>query len=311
MNVSEHSSIARVAEQLKSEWGEERVLREEPMSRHTTFQAGGPAAVFAEPATEEALAAGIAMCRREEVPCFVLGRGSNLLVGDLGYPGVIFHIGEDFAGMSVEGERIEAGAGVLLSALARFARLHGLSGLEFAGGIPGTLGGALFMNAGAYGGEMKDVVTEVRVLLPDGTFRWLPAGELDLAYRSSRLQKEGMIALAARMTLKPGDPEVIQETMNDLAQKRRSKQPLEHPSAGSTFKRPEGYFAGKLIQDAGLAGYRVGGACVSPKHCGFVVNDQGGTAADILAVCRDVQAKVQEQFGVTLEMEIRCLGDFT
>ena len=298
------------AEELRREWGSGEILLQEPMSRHTTFQTGGPAAVFAEPQTAEQLAAGIRICREREIPWFVLGRGSNLLVSDSGYEGVIFHIGEAFAHLERRENVIEAGAGVLLSALARYARMQELSGLEFAGGIPGTLGGALFMNAGAYGGEMKDVVKEALIMTEDGLCRWVPTEELGLGYRTSRIQREGLIALAARIALTPGNPEEIQRQMNELAEKRRSRQPIEYPSAGSTFKRPEGYYAGKLIQDAGLAGYQVGGACVSEKHCGFVINRDHASSADILAVCGAVRERVKDQFGVELEMEVRCLGDF-
>lgn len=287
------------------------VVREhEPMSLHTTFQVGGPADFFIEPESPAVLAEMLDVCREEEIPFVILGRGSNVLVGDGGYRGVIFHIGDAMSRIRREGCEIIAEAGVTLSALARFARLNSLSGLEFAGGIPGSLGGALFMNAGAYGGEMRDVVREALILTESGEARWIPAEELALGYRTSRIQTEGLIALAARMELVPGDPEEIQERMADFARRRRSKQPLEYPSAGSTFERPPGYFAGKLIEDAGLAGYAVGGACVSEKHCGFVINRDRATAADILAVCRDVAAEVERQTGVALEMEVRCLGEF-
>ena len=279
----------------------------EPMKKHTTFQAGGEAALFAEPESAEALAELIRRCREAEAPFAVIGRGSNLLVLDEGYAGAVLHIGEAMSRILVSGTRIEAQAGAQLSALARAALQNSLTGLEFAAGIPGSLGGALVMNAGAYGGEMKNVVKEVRVLKQDGSICSLPVEEMEMGYRTSRLQREGWIALGAVLELTPGDPEVIRATMNDLAERRRSKQPLEYPSAGSTFKRPEGYFAGKLIQDAGLAGYAVGGACVSEKHCGFVVNKGNASASDILAVCRHAEEEVLRQFGVRLEMEVKIL----
>ncbi|MCD8078597.1 MAG: UDP-N-acetylmuramate dehydrogenase [Lachnospiraceae bacterium] len=295
---------------LRTAAGDSAVREQEPMSLHTTFQVGGPADFFIEPESPAALAEMLDICREEGIPFVVLGRGSNVLVGDGGYRGVIFHIGDALSRIRREGCEIVAEAGITLSALARFARQEGLSGLEFAGGIPGSLGGALFMNAGAYGGEMRDVVREVLILTEIGEARWMPAEELALGYRTSRLQTEGLIALAARMELVPGDSEEIQERMADFAKRRRSKQPLEYPSAGSTFKRPPGYFAGKLIEDAGLAGYAVGGACVSEKHCGFVINRDHATAAEILQVCRDVAAEVERQTGVVLELEVRCLGEF-
>ena len=280
----------------------------EPMSAHTTFQTGGPADIFAEPSSEAELAQMMADCRERGIPFFVLGRGSNVLVSDDGYRGVILHIGESFARMERRDTQILAGAGVTLLSLSRFAWKEGLTGLEFAGGIPGTLGGALFMNAGAYGGEMKDVVQEVRALRPDGTICLLTADELEMGYRTSRIQREGWTALSAMIRLEEGDPEAIGARMRELAEKRRSRQPLEYPSAGSTFKRPPGYFAGKLIQDAGLSGYTAGGACVSSKHCGFVVNQGRASSSDVLAVCRHVKETVLQTFGVELELEIRLLG---
>ena len=298
------------AKKITDKAGSCRLLLDEPMALHTTFRAGGPAAVFAEPENGEQLRDILFLCREDGIPCTVIGRGSNLLVGDRGYQGVIIHIGDAMSSIRVDGCRIEAEAGCLLSTLARTARDHSLTGLEFAAGIPGSLGGALVMNAGAYGGEMKDVLREALILDRTGELRWMPAEELDLGYRTSRLQKEEMVGLAARLELLPGDPEAITACMNDLAEKRRSKQPLEYPSAGSTFKRPEGHFAGKLIQDAGLSGYTTGGACVSEKHCGFVINKDHGTAADILAVCRHVEEEVERQTGIRLEMEVRLLGDF-
>lgn len=286
------------------------VRTDEPMRRHTTFQTGGPADYYIEPESGADLARLVRTCREHGIPCTVIGRGSNLLVSDAGIRGAVLRIGEPMAYCDVEGTRVEAGAGLSLAALAKAACTAGLTGLEFAAGIPGSLGGAIVMNAGAYGGEMKDVVTAVEVLTPEGEEIWLPAGSLEFGYRTSAVPREGWLVLAAEFSLAEGDPAEIREKMADLAGRRKSKQPLEYPSAGSTFKRPEGYFAGKLIQDAGLSGYTVGGACVSEKHCGFVINRKDATTSDVLAVCRHVTETVQERFGVTLEMEVKLLGEF-
>lgn len=287
---------------------------EESMRMHTTFQVGGPADYFIEVDSAEKISSVRKLCREQGVPCYVIGKGSNLLVGDNGIRGVVLHIGDGMSDCRVLKSNchynMEAEAGITLAALARTACAAGLQGLEFAAGIPGSLGGAVYMNAGAYSGEMKDVLTEVQVMTPDGEIAWIPAEEMRFGYRTSRASEDGLIVLAARFALKTGDPAAIRERMVELAGKRRSKQPLEYPSAGSTFKRPEGYFAGKLIQDAGLAGYTVGGAQVSEKHCGFVINKDGASAADILKLCKDVQAIVHEKYGVDLEMEVKCLGEF-
>ncbi len=307
--MTEREQTARCLMRLQAV--EKSTVREaEPMSLHTTFRVGGPADLFAEPGSPEALAEMIRICKEEGVPWTVVGRGSNLLVGDRGYRGAVLHIGESLSRVSRNGDVLCAQAGISLSSLAQFAASESLTGLEFAAGIPGSLGGGLAMNAGAYGGELKDAVRAVLVLDADGEKRWLPAGELEMGYRTSRIQREGFIALAARLALAPGDPEQIRQRMADLAERRRSRQPLEYPSAGSTFKRPEGYFAGKLIEEAGLSGYTVGGACVSTKHCGFVISRDHASAADILAVCRHVTEEVRRQTGVTLEMEVKCLGEF-
>lgn len=280
------------------------------MRLHTTFQVGGPAALWAEPRSREDLAALAACCRREQIPWTVVGKGSNLLVGDRGYAGVILHVGDLLSSCQVVGDKIRAEAGISLPLLARNACAAGLSGLEFAAGIPGSLGGAVFMNAGAYGGEIRDVLERVQILDPGGCLRWIPAEEMELGYRKSAAQTRGYVVTAAEFRLTPGDPEEIRRQMADLLARRREKQPLEYPSAGSTFKRPAGFFAGKLIQDAGLAGFSVGGAQVSEKHCGFVINRGGATAAEIRDLCRQVADRVRTQFGVELEMEVRCLGDF-
>lgn len=283
----------------------------EPMSAHTTFRVGGPADWFVSPASLEELAAVTALCRKEQIPFYILGNGSNLLVGDGGFRGVMIQMmGNGWNRISVEGVCVRAGAGTLLSKVARRALEGNLTGLEFAAGIPGTIGGACVMNAGAYGGELCQVLKSARVLTRDGQIKTVSSEELELGYRTSSIPRQQWVVLEAELSLTPGDPAEIQQTMNEFALRRREKQPLEYPSAGSTFKRPEGYFAGKLIQDAGLGGFTVGGAQVSEKHCGFVINKGGATAADILSLCRQVQEKVREKSGVTLEMEVKRLGEF-
>lgn len=297
-------------EQLNGLIRQGRVLSGEAMSSHTTFRVGGPADYYAEPETEEELAGVLELCRTKQVPYMILGNGSNLLVGDRGYRGVMIALGKHWSEVVVEGSVIRAGAAAMLSAAARQALKQELTGLEFASGIPGTVGGAVFMNAGAYGSEMVQVLRTVTVMTADGSIRTLPAGELELGYRTSCIGRKGYIVLEAELELKKGEAEAIRSRMEELAVQRRTKQPLEFPSAGSTFKRPEGYFAGKLIQDAGLRGFSVGGAQVSEKHCGFVINRGDATAADILELCRQVQHMVKEQSGVDLELEVRTVGDF-
>jgi len=290
--------------------GEEKVRISEPMNRHTTFRIGGPADYFLLPSTAEEVKKILEICKEKELPYFILGNGSNLLVSDEGYCGVIIQLYRNYGGITVEGTNIRAGAGALLSQIASAAKNASLTGFEFAGGIPGTLGGAVVMNAGAYGGEMKDVLKEVTVMTEQGEIMTIPAEKLEMGYRTSLVKKAGYLVLEAVISLKVGDVEEIKAIMKDLTEKRVSKQPLEYPSAGSTFKRPEGYFAGKLIMDAGLRGYQVGGAQVSEKHCGFVINKGNATAADVCGLMKDVQEKVQEQFGVTLEPEVKFLGEF-
>ena len=290
--------------------GEERVRTDEPMKSHTTFRVGGPADFFVTPETSEEVRAVIDMCRSEEIDCHIIGNGSNLLVSDRGVRGVVVQIAKAMNKIESNGEQIRAQAGALLSEVAAHALKDGLAGFEFAAGIPGTLGGACVMNAGAYGGEMKDVLYEVTVLTPQGEFLVLKEDELELGYRTSVVARKGYIVLEAVIRLKKGDEEEIRRQMEDLRDRRISKQPLEYPSAGSTFKRPEGYFAGKLIQDAGLRGYTFGGAQVSEKHCGFVINRGDATAAEVAELMRRVADKVEEQFKVRLEPEVKRLGDF-
>lgn len=302
--------MGNLGDKLSQVLAPERIRMDEPMSRHTTFKVGGPADLFVEPETAQELGGVLQLCRQEQVPFYILGNGSNLLVGDKGYRGAMVALGRRFGAVSVEGVTLRAGAGALLSAAARQALAHALTGLEFAAGIPGTVGGAVVMNAGAYGSEMSAVLVSVTVLAEDGTVRTIPASELELGYRTSCILRKGYVVLEAEMRLQPGAAEDIKARMDDLARQRREKQPLEYPSAGSTFKRPEGYFAGKLIQDAGLRGFAVGGAQVSEKHCGFVINRGDASASDILNLCREVQARVKQQFDVELELEVKLLGEF-
>lgn len=292
------------------EFGSDRVLLEEPMKRHTTFRIGGPAEVFVMPGNLEEVQRILEICRTEDLPYFILGNGSNLLVSDKGYQGVVVQLYRNFGQIKVEDGRIHAQAGALLSGIAAAAREASLTGFEFAGGIPGTLGGAVVMNAGAYGGEMKDVLKEVTVLTPEGGVLTLQADELHMGYRTSVIKEAGYIVLEAVISLEKGDQEEIRSRMQELAGMRTSKQPLSYPSAGSTFKRPEGYFAGKLIMDSGLRGYQVGGAQVSEKHCGFVINTGNATAKDVTTLMSDVQRIVMEKFGVKLEPEVKFLGEF-
>lgn len=290
--------------------GEKNASADEVMSAHTTFRVGGPADYFASPSDVDQVAGLIELCRKCEIPYFVLGNGSNLLVSDVGYRGMIINIMDNMNGITVDGDVITAQAGAKLVRVSRLARDNSLTGLEFASGIPGTIGGAVYMNAGAYGGEMKDVVTSVKVMDADGHIYDMSSDELDFSYRHSAVETEGLIVLEVTMKLAAGVQQDIDDRMKELSDSRRTKQPLEYPSAGSTFKRPEGYFAGKLIMDAGLRGYSVGGAQVSEKHCGFVVNRGGATAADVTGLIRDVQKKVMDHFGVMLEPEVKMLGDF-
>ncbi len=290
--------------------GNECVLCGEPMSRHTTFRIGGPADYYVSPGTPEALAAVVGYCRKEQIPFYIIGNGSNLLVGDGGYRGVMIQVYKNMNGIRVEREMIHAQAGAMLSVIAKRALEQGLTGMESVSGIPGTLGGAVVMNAGAYGGEMKDIVRQVTLLDRDGVIRTVSGEEMEFGYRTSCIMREKAIVLEAALKLAHGDCAAIRERMEELKEMRVGKQPLDLPSAGSTFKRPEGYFAGKLIMDAGLRGFAVGGAQVSEKHCGFVVNRGGATAADVRELMRQVQERVQAQFGVWLEPEVRMLGEF-
>lgn len=299
-----------IKEKFCREFGTERVLFEEPMKRHTTFRIGGPAEVFCMPENFTEVRKILEICKEEKLPYFILGNGSNLLVSDKGYRGVVIQLDRNYGGIRVENTEIYASAGALLSAIAATARKAALTGFEFAGGIPGTLGGAVVMNAGAYGGEMKDVLQKVRVMAQNGEIFDIPVEDLEMGYRTSVIKTAGYIVLEAVLSLKKGDIDEIKALTRKLSEQRISKQPLEYPSAGSTFKRPEGYFAGKLIMDSGLRGYRVGGAQVSEKHCGFVINVGDATAEDVRMLMKNVTETVYEKFGVTLEPEVKFLGEF-
>ena len=289
---------------------EKRVFQDEPMKAHTTFRVGGPADYFVCPKCNSEVEKLVSLCQEVGMPYYILGNGSNLLVGDKGYRGTVIQIYKEMNDIQVQGEHIYMEAGALLSRIGSIALEAELTGFEFAAGIPGTMGGAVVMNAGAYGGEMKDVLESVTVLTPNGEILVLKNEELELGYRTSIIAKKDYVVLSAIIKLNYGNKEAIREKMNELKIQRTTKQPLEYPSAGSTFKRPTGYFAGKLIQDAGLRGFQVGGAQVSEKHCGFVINKDNATAADIVELMNQVSAIVKEKFGVELEPEVKRLGEF-
>ena len=286
----------------------EQLLRSEPMSRHTTFRVGGPADAMYFPANEEQLCAALRAAEEYSVPTLIVGNGSNMLVRDGGIRGLVIVLGERFAAIDVQENVLCAQAGASMARVASAALAAGLTGLEFISGIPGTLGGGCAMNAGAYGGQLSDVLVEARVWL-DGKVHTLSLDEMEMGYRTTMPLKKGGIVLSAKFRLQKGEPEAIRERMNDLNARRREKQPLNYPSAGSTFKRPEGYFAGALIEQAGLKGLTVGGAQVSEKHAGFVINRGGATAADILSLMEKVQDEVERRFGVRLDPEVRILGE--
>ena len=287
----------------------EAILENEPMSKHTTFRIGGNADVFVSPKVSQ-VADVIRLAKEYDVPVTIIGNGSNLLVGDKGIRGLVLSFGKEAEEIQVDGSCMIVSAGALLSKIAAEAAKRSLMGFEFAAGIPGTLGGAVVMNAGAYGGEIKDVLISATVLTPEGEVKELSNSELDLSYRHSCIPENGYIVLEAVLEFMPGDEAEIREKMADFKSRRVEKQPLEYPSAGSTFKRPEGYFAGKLIQDAELRGYTVGGAQVSEKHCGFVVNKGDATAADVLQLIEDVKKNVYDKFQVELEPEVKMIGEF-
>lgn len=293
---------------LKHMVGDTAVRCQEPMKAHTTFQIGGPADYLVEPATEAQLAEILSFCNEQGVPVMVLGNGSNMLVSDAGIRGVVIKIGKRMNRVTVRGQQVNAQAGVTLSSLSRTLLQQSLSGFEFAAGIPGTLGGALAMNAGAYGGEMKDILLDCRVMNLKGESHTLTLEDLAMGYRTSRVQKSGEILLSANLALQPGNYRQIKFIMDDYWQRRVTRQPYYLPSGGSVFKRPEGYFAGKLIEDCQLKGVSVGGAMVSELHAGFIVNTGGATAADVVNLMNLIGKRVKETFGVDLEAELRVVG---
>lgn len=302
--------MASLKDQLIETIGKDHVLEHCDMKDFTSFRAGGRADFLIMPQNEEELKFVLKTLSEEGFPYMVMGNGSNILVKDGGYKGAIVRLGEAFGNIKIEGETLTAGSGALMSSVAKAALEAELSGFEFASGIPGSLGGAVFMNAGAYGGEIADILKEARLLKKDGSGEYtLTCGELDLSYRHSILHETGDIVVGAVLQLSWGSRESISAEMKDLAARRNEKQPVSLPSAGSFFKRPEGYFAGKLIQDAGLKGLSVGGAQVSELHSGFIVNKGGATAADIIQLMEVVQASVLDKFGVKLEPEVRIIGE--
>lgn len=310
MNLEDVKMGQNLIDELYRIVGEDNVKIDEPMSIHTTFRIGGPAKYFVTPMDTEELSQVVVLCKAEKVPFFMLGHGSNILVSDKGLSCVVIQLYKNYSRFSIEGDTVKAEAGVMLNRLGQAIKNAGLTGFEFAAGIPGTLGGAVMMNAGAYGGEMKDIVKEVQLMDYDGNLFTKSADEMDFSYRHSIVEDEDYIVIGATLKLTEGDPSKIEEKMQELALARKTKQPLEYPSAGSTFKRPEGYFAGKLIMDSGLAGYKVGGAEVSSKHCGFVINSGNADASDVLKLIEDVKNTVYEKFQVELEPEVRIVGDF-
>ncbi len=290
--------------------GTEQVLTDEPMKKHTTFRIGGPADYLVLPQKTEEIGEIVACCKKMNVPWYVMGNGSNLLVADQGVRGVVIQLLRNFNKIVVQQNKIFAQAGAGNALIARQALDASLTGFEFAAGIPGTIGGAVVMNAGAYGGEMKDIITEVTVLDEQGEIQIIPVDKLELGYRTSIIARKGYIVLEVCLELNNGQADEIKSRMDELKEQRVTKQPLDYPSAGSTFKRPEGYFAGKLIMDAGLRGFTVGGAQISEKHCGFVINKGNATAQDVIDLMEETKKIVMEKFGVVLEPEVKRLGQF-
>ena len=296
--------------------GEDNVRCGEPMKDHTTFRVGGAADYFVTPSDTDQIKELAQLVKERGIPSFFMGNGSNLLVSDKGFGGVVVQLGRGFNAVRVEedadgkGAVITARAGAMLSAIAREAMEHSLKGMEFAAGIPGTLGGAVMMNAGAYGGEMKQIISSVRVLTPENEIAEYSCDEMEFGYRHSIAMDRELVILEASMRLEKGERQEIEALMEELRNRRREKQPLDLPSAGSTFKRPEGHFAGALIMNSGLAGVKVGGAMVSDKHCGFIVNYDNATASDIKTLMDLVRERVAENFGVELEAEVRMIGEF-
>lgn len=310
MNGVEILTLNTLTDLLITINGEEQVFLHEPMKKHTSFKIGGPVDLLVMPINEQGLIDTIKAVKASGQPYFVMGNGSNLLVSDKGVRGVIIKVAEQMANYAIEGDTVTVEAGMLLSSLSRQIMAASLEGFEFASGIPGTIGGAVFMNAGAYDGEFKDIVSWVKVITPEGEVKTYTNEEMAFGYRLSRLHQTGEIVYSCGLQLKKGIYEAIKDKTDDLTYKRTSKQPLQLPSAGSTFKRPPGYFAGKLIDDAGLRGLRHGGAQISDLHCGFVVNVSEATCQDVTELIQTVQKVVRDQFGVNLETEVRFLGEF-
>ena len=302
----------KLTEQLEQIVGAGQVSVRESMAGHTTFRTGGLSDYFVSPSEICQIREIIDLCQKEEIPYYIIGNGSNLLVSDSGYHGVMIHLGPAFAGYDLDEESgvVTVRAGAALGGIVRAVSRRGLGDMTWAAGIPGSFGGAVVMNAGAYGGEMKQVLEEVTWLEEDGRIVTAPVSELGLGYRKSIFKHSRRIVLEGRLKLSKADPDRLLSKIDELNQKRKEKQPLEYPSAGSTFKRPEGYFAGKLIEDSGLKGYRIGGAQVSEKHCGFVINRENATAADLYALFGHIKAVVKEKFQVEMELEVELIGEF-
>lgn len=287
----------------------DRLLFHEEMKKHTTFKIGGPADIMVLPRDEEDVRILMAFCQQRDIPVFVFGMGSNLLVRDGGIRGIVIKLGDNLDAVEVMGEEIQAQAGVKLSTLARIASFHALSGLEFAEGIPGSLGGALAMNAGAYNGEMQAIVMEATAIGPDGSLKTFQADEMEFNYRHSVFQTNGYFVLSAHLQLVYDERDEIERRMQEFARRREEKQPLDKPSAGSTFKRPQGFYVGPMLEELGLKGYGIGGAQVSGKHAGFIINTGNATASDVLQLIGHIQQKARERFGVDLQTEIRVVGE--
>ncbi|NLK94288.1 MAG: UDP-N-acetylmuramate dehydrogenase [Clostridiales bacterium] len=289
-------------------YSKDEIMINSLMKEHIYFKVGGPVDILLNPSKSEQIIKTIRICRENNIPYIVIGNGSNLLVKDGGIRGIVIKLCA-LNKLEINGDSIKAGAGVLLKDVSEFALENSLTGFEFACGIPGSVGGAVFMNAGAYDGEIKNVVKEIEVIDKEGNYKVLRGDEIKLGYRTSNIKDEKYIVISATFKLTPGDKGKIESRIKELTEKRESKQPLEYPSAGSTFKRPEGYFAGKLIEDSGLKGYQIGGAAVSEKHSGFIINKDNATAKDVLDLIKYVQKKVKSKFGVELTPEVRILGE--
>ncbi len=307
--------MEKIKKLLAEKLGTQCLFCDEPLYKHTTFKIGGPCDIFVKPESTKQVEDAVNICRKENVPFYIIGKGSNILFSDKGFRGVIICISQKMSEViniekSEDKLKVTAMAGIMLAKLANEVLNNEGTGFEFASGIPGTLGGAVTMNAGAYGGEINDCIVSCKVLLKDGSIKELLKDDLKLGYRTSIIQEEDMIVLEATFLFNIGDKKEIKEKMDDFNKRRKDKQPLEYASAGSTFKRPTGYFAGKLIMDAGLAGYSIGDACVSEKHCGFVINKGNATAKDTLELMKYVDKTVYDKFGVHLEPEVRIIGEF-